>query len=86
MQKGRPIGAARAVVRWSARVQDSLIFKPGWPMCAFLVARSFALSFAILATVARLQPVAFWIVDQLWPAFSMVAMPALRSTFSAGPL
>ena len=36
--------------------------------------------------VARLQPVAAWMALQLWPAFSMEAMPALRATSSTGPL
>jgi len=43
-----------------------------------------AARFAILAIVARLQPVAACIVDQLWPAFSMEAIPALRSPASNG--
>ena len=55
-------------------------------MWGFPVVRSLALSFTILAIVARLQPVAFWIIDQLWPAFSMAAMPAFRSAFAGRPL
>jgi hypothetical protein len=35
---------------------------------------------AIFAMVARLQAVAACIALQLWPAFSMEAMPALRAT------
>ena len=45
-----------------------------------------AARFAILAIVARLQPVAACIVDRLWPAFSMEAIPALRSVSSGRPL
>ena len=41
---------------------------------------------AIFAMVARLQPVASWIVDQLWPDFSMAAMPSLRLVSSGLPL
>ena len=39
--------------------------------------------FAILAMVARLQPVALWIVFHDWPAVIMLAIPALRSVSSA---
>ena len=35
---------------------------------------------AILAMVARLQPVALWIVFHDWSAGIMLAIPALRST------
>lgn len=41
---------------------------------------------AIFATVARLHPVAAWIVDHEAPERSMAAMPSLRATFSARPL
>src|SRR5262249_36599468 len=41
---------------------------------------------AIFAMVARLQPVAAWMALQLWPAFSIEAMPALRATSSTRPL
>jgi hypothetical protein len=42
--------------------------------------------FAILAMVARLQPVAACMELQDWPTAIISAMPALRSTFSARPL
>jgi hypothetical protein len=41
---------------------------------------------AIFAIVARLQPVAFWIVVQETLFASMSAMPSLRSTSSFRPL
>ena len=41
---------------------------------------------AIFAMVARLQPVALWIVLHDCPAAIMLAMPALRSVSSARPL
>ena len=42
---------------------------------------------AILAIVAREQPVAACMMAlQDWPAFSMLAMPALRSVSSGRPL
>jgi len=41
-----------------------------------------AARFAIFAAVARLQAVAAWIALQLTPAWSIAAMPALRSTSS----
>jgi hypothetical protein len=40
---------------------------------------------AILAIVDLEQPVVAWIIFQDFPTASMVAMPALRSTFSARP-
>jgi hypothetical protein len=40
---------------------------------------------AIFLIVARLQPVACCMLDQLAPASSMRAMPELRSAFSGRP-
>jgi hypothetical protein len=49
-------------------------------------AACFTCRLAILAMVARLQPVAAWIEDQDAPAASMLAMPALHSASSGRPL
>jgi hypothetical protein len=41
---------------------------------------------AILAMVARLQPVAAWIFDHEAPVWSIAAIPSLRAVSSGRPL
>ena len=58
----------------------SAVHAPCWSYSAAIALRR-----ATLLMVARLQPVAFWMDDQLAPPRSIAPMPALRSTFSGRP-